>query len=129
MKYLTLEEILFMHHRILVELQPDNDTFAVVNPGSLESAVSRPMQSVFGNDAYPTAYAKAAALTQSLISNHCFQDGNKRIGISAGIIFMINNGFVLNATDDDVYSAAFNTSKGDWKLDELKVWFENHFGL
>lgn len=129
MRYLTLEEILFMHHRILVELQPDNETFAIVNPGSLESAVSRPMQSAFGNDAYQTAYSKAAALTESLISNHCFQDGNKRIGISAGIIFMMNNGFILDATDDEVYDAAFNTSKGEWKFNELKAWFESHFGL
>ena len=129
MKYLTLEEILFMHHRILVELQPDNETFGIVSPGSLEAAVARPMQTVFGNDAYPTAYSKAAALVESLISNHCFQDGNKRIGISAGIIFMMNNGFVLAATDDDVYDAAFNASKGEWKFDDLKDWFENHFVL
>lgn len=118
-----------MHHRILVELQPNNESFAIVNPGSLESAVSRPMQSVFGNDAYPTAYTKAAALTESLISNHCFHDGNKRIGISAGIIFMMNNGFVLDATDDDVCDAAFKASKGEWKFNELKDWFESHFGL
>ena len=127
MRYLTLEEILFMHHRILVELQPDNENFAIVNPGSLESAVLRPRQSVFGNDAYPTAYSKAAALVESLISNHCFQDGNKRIGVTAGVIFMMNNGFTINATDDDLFNAALKTSTGEWRFGELKIWFTDHF--
>ena len=116
-----------MHYRILIELQPSNEDFTIVNPGQLEAAVARPMQSVFGNDAYPDAYTKAAALTESLISNHCFQDGNKRIGITAGIVFMLNNGYTINATENDVFEAAMNASIGDWKFNELKLWFSEYF--
>lgn len=117
-----------MHHRILVELQPNNEDFTIVNPGQLDAAINRPMQSVFGNDAYPDAVSKAAALTESLISNHCFQDGNKRIGITAGIIFMLNNGYVIDASEEDVFEAAIKASTGEWKFNELKIWVSDHFG-
>ena len=125
MNYLTMEEILFIHHRILVELQPDNNDFTVLNPGSLESAISRPRQSAFGKDAYPDIYSKAAALTESLIGNHCFQDGNKRIGITAGIVFMMNNGYKITVNENDVYQAAMKISKGEWKFDKIRNWFRN----
>jgi death-on-curing protein len=127
MKYLTIEEILFMHHRLLVELQPDNEDFTILNPGYLEAAIARPQQSAFGQDAYHDAYSKAAALTESLIGNHCFQDGNKRIGITAGIVFLINSGFQNNASQDDVVEAAMNTANGEWKFEKLRTWFEQNF--
>ena len=127
MKYLTMEEILFLHHRILVELQPDNDDFTIRDPGLLESALARPQQSAFGNDAYRDAYSKAAALTESLIGNHCFQDGNKRIGISAGVVFMLNNGYEISASEGDVYDIAMNVSNGLWKFEAIKSWYEAHF--
>ncbi len=127
MKYITMEEILFMHHRILVELQPINDDFKILNTGNLDAALSRPKQSAFGDDAYKDAYSKAAALTESLISNHPFQDGNKRVGIAAGIVFMMNNGYQLNAAVNDIYGVAINIADGSCKFDEIKEWFEIHF--
>ena len=127
MKYLTLEEILFMHHRILVELQPINDDFTIRDPGGLMSAIARPQQSAGGEDGYKDIYSKAAALTESLIGNHCFQDGNKRIGISAGIVFMLNNGFKISASEDDVFEIAMNVSNGLRKFEEIKNWYEAHF--
>ena len=127
MNYLTIEEILFMHHRILVELQPDNNDFTVLNPGNLESAISRPQQSAFGKDAYPDIYSKAAALAESLIGNHCFQDGNKRIGITAGIVFMMNNGYKITVNENDVYQAAMKISKGEWKFDNIRDWFKKNY--
>ncbi len=127
MNYITIEEILFMHHRILVELQPNNDNFTIRDSNLLESAISRPQQSAFGNDAYPDTYSKAAALTESLIGNHCFQDGNKRIGISAGVVFMLNNGFEIDAGEEDIYEIAINVSNGLWRFEEIKNWYETHF--
>ena len=47
--------------------------------GLLDSALSRPRASAFGEDAYHTVGLKAAALLHSLTKNHCLVDGNKRI--------------------------------------------------
>lgn len=126
MKYISIEEILFIHYRIVCELQHPHGSFALVNPQRLEAAVARPQQSLAGNDAYTTASEKAAALTESLINGHPFEDGNKRVGITAGCVFLMVNGHTIKASDDDIYTAAMSTAKGEWKFPELKSWFEKH---
>lgn len=78
---------------------------AVRDPGLVESAVARPRSSVFGADAYPDLWTKAAALLQSLTRNHPFVDGNKRIGWITATAFLTVNGAVsrrrLAALDQD----------------------------
>ncbi|WP_327033818.1 type II toxin-antitoxin system death-on-curing family toxin [Micromonospora ureilytica] len=74
--------------------------------GLVESAVARPQTSVFGEDAYPDLWTKAAALLHSLVNNHPFVDGNKRIGWIVAIAFLLQNHAVtvaqLDETDQDV---------------------------
>ena len=127
MNYLTVEEILFIHYRLLVELQPSNDDFTILNPGNLEAAVDRPKQSVNGGDAYPGPIDKAAALTESIIRGHPFQDGNKRVGITAGCVFLQNNGYIINASNDDIFTAAIKIASGDWEFKDIKTWFDKYF--
>jgi death-on-curing protein len=127
MNFITIEEVLFIHYRTLLELEPENEDFLILNPGELEAAIARPQQTVDLHDVYPDAFSKAAALTESLISGHCFQDGNKRIGITAGCVFLLNNGFNIYADGFDIFKAAMMTAEGTWKFQELKYWFEQHF--
>ena len=68
----------------------------------LEAAVERPRQSAFGEDAYPTFAAKAAALCESLAQNHPFIDGNKRVAVLASFVFLEINGFEVDTSNDDV---------------------------
>lgn len=74
--------------------------------GLVESAVARPQTSVFGEDAYPDLWTKAAALLHSLVNNHPFVDGNKRIGWIVAIAFLLQNQAItiaqLDETDQDV---------------------------
>jgi death-on-curing protein len=65
---------------------------AVRDMNLLESAAARPMQSVFGEDAYPTLSEKAAALLHSLARNHPFADGNKRTALLAALLMLAVNG-------------------------------------
>jgi death-on-curing protein len=68
----------------------------------LQSAVARPRASVFGEDAYPTLFEKAAALLHSTSSNHSFVDGNKRTGWASAIVFLDINGYALmDPLDED----------------------------
>ena len=53
---------------------------AVRDIGMLASALGRPKATVFGQDAYPDIWSKAAALMHSIIRNHPFLDANKRTG-------------------------------------------------
>lgn len=72
--------------------------------GLLDAAVARPRATVFGLDAYPDLYAKAAALLQSLARNHALIDGNKRTAWAAAWTFLHVNGIELRP-DFDVDAA------------------------
>jgi death on curing protein len=69
--------------------------------GLLDAAVARPRTSVFGLDAYPDDFAKAAALLQSLARNHAFVDGNKRTAWAAAWTLLHINGIELRDFDVD----------------------------
>jgi death-on-curing protein len=67
-------------HNILIE--EFGGSKGIRNKGSLESALFRPHQTFDGIDLYPDPISKAAALFESLIIDHPFVDGNKRIAMS-----------------------------------------------
>jgi death-on-curing protein len=85
--------------------------------GLVESACARPRASVFGEDAYPGIWEKAAALLQSLACNHGFTDGNKRTAWAATAAFLDLNGhplgepFDVGAADDLVLAVATGTMR------------------
>ncbi|MGH8774320.1 MAG: type II toxin-antitoxin system death-on-curing family toxin [Jiangellaceae bacterium] len=69
--------------------------------GLLQSALMRPGSSAFGQDAYPDAWTKAAALLHSIIRNHPFMDGNKRTGVNLALAFLGRNGEDVDQADPD----------------------------
>lgn len=72
--------------------------------GLLESAVSRPKATVFGEDAYPGVHEKAAALLQSLATNHALIDGNKRSAfVSTALFYELNGHHVPGAAEDSLF--------------------------
>ena len=95
--------------------------------GALESAVARPRQTFGGEDLYPGLTAKAAALGFSLIQNHPFVDGNKRVGHAAMDAFLRLNGRRLDATVNESERAILQIASGT--LDHagpLQAWIETH---
>ncbi|MER5627961.1 type II toxin-antitoxin system death-on-curing family toxin [Streptosporangium sp. NPDC002544] len=69
--------------------------------GLLEAALFRPRTSVFGQDAYPDLFTKAAALFHSIISSHPFVDGNKRAAWLTMYVFCAKNGAMIEPADED----------------------------
>lgn len=94
MRYLSVDDVLHLHALEVGQRVPLRDR------GLLESAVARPQQSAFGEDAYATVHLKAAALLQSLAQNQPFEDGNKRVAVLATFVFLGLNGLEV-VTDDD----------------------------
>jgi len=79
-----------------------------------------------GQELYPSIEAKATALCYSLVSNHPFIDGNKRIGHAALETFLILNGFELEANVDDSEQVMLKLAAGDLTRDELLHWISDH---
>ena len=91
--------------------------------GALEAAAARPGMTFDGEDLYPDLAAKAAALMHSLVVNHAFVDGKKRVGAAAAELVVEVNGYRLRADDSDLESVAFSTAKGELSAEALAIWF------
>ena len=89
--------------------------------GLLDAAVARPRTTVFGLDAYPDMFAKAAALLQSLARNHALIDGNKRTAWAAAWTFLYINGITLGRFDvDDAEAFMIDVAtRGDLDLEYI----------
>jgi death-on-curing protein len=94
--------------------------------GLLESALGQPQQSFAGEDLYPTLPSKASALGYSLIKNHPFVDGNKRIGHAAMEAFLMLNGFELSVSVDDSEAEVLAVAAGRRTREQLQEWVERH---
>lgn len=97
-EYLDLEDLLRLATALLGDPPPMRDV------GLLGSAAARPQTTVFGDDAYPDVWRKAAALLHSIVNNHALVDGNKRLGWLATAVFLELDGVpAAAAANDAVY--------------------------
>lgn len=92
--FLTKEEVIAAHYYMMRQMN-DVDQAGIKDHTLLDSAIHRPMQSLFGEDAYPSLFDKAAALLESLVKNHCFHNGNKRTAYLVVKSFLMINGYHL----------------------------------
>lgn len=97
-RYLTLEELLELHRLVLVQ---SGGLAGVPDFGGIESALAQPQMTFGGQELYPTLGDKAAALGFSLVCNHPFLDGNKRVGHAAMETFLVLNGWELDSHVDE----------------------------
>jgi death on curing protein len=126
---ITVAEIIVMHHHIVDTIQGESASDGIRDFGVIDSALKAPFQSVFGHDQYPDPFSKAAAMAYGLIRGHGFVDGNKRIGLVAGMVLLELNGYRMTASNDDVYEAAYKTAAGEWDREELMTWFLEHVAI
>lgn len=110
-RYLELDDVLYLAARI-GEPHPRD-------VGLVESAVARPRTTVFAEDAYPDLHTKAAALLHSLVRNHAFVDGNKRLSWLAAGAFYWANGLELDAPDDPAYDLVIAAAEGRLGVPEI----------
>jgi death on curing protein len=121
--YLTAAQVLFIHARLLAET---GGAAGIRDLGLLEAAVARPQATFDGQDLYPDRFAKAAALMASLVGNHPFVDGNKRVGITAAGLFLLRNGLRLTATNEELEAMALAVAQGFMGPAQISAWFIEH---
>jgi death-on-curing protein len=123
MRYLTLPEVLDLHRRVI---EQSGGADGVRELGGVESAVAQPQMSFGGEELYPTIESKATALCFSLVMNHPFVDGNKRIGHAAMETFLVMNGCELIADVDNAERVILTLAAGDLSREELLEWVTSH---
>lgn len=123
MIHLTLEQIIQLHDLLVRET---GGSQGVRDAGAIESAVAQPRMSFGGQELYPMLVEKAAALSFSLINNHPFVDGNKRIGLAAAVALLRANGSDLNTSADELEAAVLAVAAGEMGRDKWTQWLREH---
>ena len=122
-RYLSLAEVLSLHG-LIIDQTGGSD--GLRDLGMLESALGQPRQTFGGKDLYLDLPSKAAALGFSLINNHPFVDGNKRVGHAAMEAFVMLNGFEISASVDDAETEILAVAAGQRNREDLQRWIESH---
>jgi len=123
MRYLTLGEVVELHRLVL---QADGGAAGIRDLGALDSAIAQPKATFGGSDLYPTVIEKAAALCFSLVQNHPFVDGNKRVGHAAMETFLVLNGTEIAAAVDDQERLMLDLAAGRIDRTHLTDWLRHH---
>lgn len=122
-KYLSIDEVLAIH-KTMIELfggRPDIHDFTL-----LHSAVERPKVTFGGQNLYPSIFEKAAALIQSLILNHPFDDGNKRTAITSCSLFLFKNGYRLTLPVEKSIQFTLKIDAHRLNFNQIAAWLRNH---
>ena len=123
MRYLTLNEVLELHHQLIEQY---GGSKGIRDLGALESVLAQPRMTFGGEDLYPTVIEKAAAIGFSLIKNHPFVDGNKRTGHAAMETFLVLNGHEIEATIDEQEKVILQVASGDLDRKAFTNWLQVH---
>lgn len=123
MRILTVEQVIELHSRLI---QATGGLDGVRDAGLIESSLSSAFSSYFGIEKYPSIEEKAARLCYSLVNNHAFLDGNKRIGVYVMIIFLELNGIVLNQTDEEIVKLGLGVAASELDYNAILQYIRNH---
>lgn len=116
---LTIKQAIEMHSALI---EATGGTDGVRDLGLLESAMESPFQTFDDEEIYPALIQKAARLGYSIVLNHPFIDGNKRIGIHTMLVFLSLNGAEIDCTQQELINIGFNLASGNLNAEELFKW-------
>ena len=113
------EKVLLLHQMITQETGGDPN---IRDVALLESALESAFATFDWKELYPTKEEKGAKLGFSLISNHAFVDGNKRIGMYVLLTFLEINGIRINPSVEDVARVGLAVAAGEMNYEDLLQW-------
>lgn len=123
MRYLTLGEVLELHHLVVGS---QSASVTIRDLSALESAIAQPQATFEGQALYPSLPEQAAALCFSLVDNHPFLDGNKRTAHAAMETFLVLNGAEILASVDEQEHLMIELTSGECSRDALVEWLRRH---
>ncbi|MFI3164929.1 MAG: type II toxin-antitoxin system death-on-curing family toxin [Bacillota bacterium] len=111
-------------HQILVKETGGGD--GVRDFGLLDSALAEAFSTFGDEEFYKTKQEKGASLGYSLVSNHAFVDGNKRIGVYVMLTFLEVNGIKIDATNEEIVTLGLSIADGKMKYQDVYEWIKLH---
>lgn len=123
MRYLTLREVLELYRHVM---EIGGGAQGIRDLQALQSSIVQPRMTFGGEELYAGVVAKAAVLGFSLIKNHPFVDGNKRIGHAVMETFLILNGYEIRASVDEQEEVIMKVAAGNIERPEFEEWLHAH---
>lgn len=118
---LSQDRVRRLHEQITAQTGGDP---GIRDSALLDSALAAAFQTFDGQELYPTTEEKGARLGYSLIANHAFVDGNKRIGMCALLVFLQVNGVPLHPSVEEVVRVGLAVAAGEMGYDDLLAWVQ-----
>ncbi len=118
---ISIDEVINIHNLLIESF---GGSRGIRDKNALQSAISRPYQTFQGLELYPTPEDKAAAILESIISNHPFVDGNKRIGYVLMRLVLIENGMDIRTSEKEKFEFILDVAKGKVKFEQIKLWIQ-----
>lgn len=120
---LDKEKVLLLHQLMA---EATGGSVGVRDESLLDSALEGAFVTFDGKELYPSKEEKGARLCFSLVNNHAFVDGNKRIGIYIMLSFLELNGVHIECSDEDIVTLGLSVADGKMKYDEILDWILKH---
>ena len=117
------EKVLLLHQLMA---EATGGSVGVRDNALLESALENCFATFDGVELYPSKEEKGARLGFSLISNHAFVDGNKRIGVYIMLSFLEINGIRIDATNEEIVRIGLSVADSSMKYEQLLDWVKQH---
>jgi death-on-curing protein len=109
-------------HDILIE--SFGGATGIRDRGALESAINRPDQTFDGQELYPSPIDKAAAIFESIISNHPFIDGNKRTAYTLMRLVLMESKMDIDLGQNQKFDFIIKAAKGEFTYDQIRTWIK-----
>mgnify|MGYP001260784137 FL=1 len=123
--YLTTNQVIAIN-AIQIRLYSPHEPLGVKEPNLLDSAINRPKQSVYGRDAYPSIYEKAAALFESIAKKHAFHNANKRTALASLIVFLKLNEYEWTMGIEEEQDFTVDVVNHRYTFEEIVLIISNH---
>ena len=123
MRIMTVEQVIELHRKLI---QATGGLDGVKDAGLIESSLSSAFNAYFGVNHYPSIEEKAARFCYSLVNNHAFCDGNKRIGVYVMLVFLELNGIVLKQTNEEIVKLGVGVASSELDYDSILEYIRNH---
>lgn len=123
MRCSSVSDIIILHQKVI---DKTGGSHGVRDLGLIESAVSRAYATFGGNDLYETVEAKIAVTAYSLVSNHGFVDGNKRVGIAAMLLLLRLNGYKFQYSQQELTDLGLGLATGNLNENDIQKWIKEH---
>ena len=119
-KWLNKQIVLAIHNQQIVE---HGGSPGLLNPGILESSLASPLN-IYNYEENPSVFDLAAAYGFSLVKNHAFFDGNKRVAFMSMFVFLKINGLLLEAPEEEATLFMLNLAESKESQESLTQWLE-----